>query len=251
MSITEQHTQVASDRKILNLGCGYKTSDDPSVVNIDWGIYQRLAKSRVARRVAPVLIGKVRAQRLAALGDNMLVHDLSKGIPAKDASVDAVYHSHLLEHLDRPVAEGFMREILRVLKPGGIQRISVPDLEGAMRAALADLEREEGDHDVYVAAILEQSVRREAHGTSLQSQPRRFIENRILGDARKRGETHQWMYDVKNLSQLLRRTGYVDVRRVTFDESSIEGWDGFGLDRGEDGGEYKPESLYVEARKPG
>lgn len=239
-----------SGAKLLNLGCGYKTTSAPGVVNIDWGIYQRLGRNPVLKRVAPYVIGAERAERLRQLGDNIVVYDLSKGIPASDASVDAVYHSHLLEHLDRPIAEQFMREVRRVLKPGGIQRISVPDLEGYARALLADLESENGDgnHDRYVEAIIGQSVRREAMGTSMQRQPRRFIENLIMGDARKRGETHQWMYDFKNLSQLLERTGYTDIRRVDFDESAIPNWDDFGLDRNEDGGEYKPESLYVEAR---
>jgi hypothetical protein len=56
------------------------------------------------------------------------------------------------------------------------------------------------------------------------------------------------MYDFKNLSQLLERTGYSDIRQVDFNESAIPNWDDFGLDRNEEGGEYKPESLYVEAR---
>ena len=46
-------------------------------------------------------------------------------------------------------------------------------------------------HDDYVGAIIEQCVRKEAAGTSKQKNVRRFIENIILGDARKRGETHQ------------------------------------------------------------
>ncbi len=237
-----------SGAKLLNLGCGYKTTSAPGVVNIDWGIYLRIGRNPVLKRVAPYVIGPERTKRLRQLGDNIVVHDLSKGIPASDASVDAVYHSHLLEHLDRPIAEGFMREIRRVLRPGGIQRISVPDLEGYARALLADIESDNGNHDQYVEAIIGQSVRREAMGTSLQRQPRRFIENVLMGDARKRGETHQWMYDFRNLSQLLERTGYSEIRRVDFNESAIPGWDDFGLDRDEDGGEYKPESLYVEAR---
>jgi SAM-dependent methyltransferase len=240
---------AASGARLLNLGCGYKTTAAAGVVNIDWGIYQRIAQSPVLSRVAPYVIGPERTARLRLLGENILVHDLSKGIPADDSSVDAVYHSHMLEHLDRDVAERFMREVKRVLRPGGIQRISVPDLEGYVRAYIDHLENGNGSpgHDQYVAAILEQSVRREARGTSLQSGPRRFVENLIMGDARNRGETHQWMYDFKNLSELLGRTGYSDIRRCTFDESSIPDWDSYGLDRDESGGEYKPESLYVEA----
>jgi SAM-dependent methyltransferase len=239
-----------SGAKLLNLGCGTKTSNADGAVNIDFGIYTRIGRSSALRRIAPYVIGPERADRLRKTAQSILVYDLSKGIPAADNSVDVVYHSHLLEHLDREVGVGFMREVHRVLRPGGIQRISVPDFERAARAYLDHLESDDGsvDHDAYIAPMLEQSVRREAHGTSLQRKPRRIVENLLLGDARKRGETHQWMYDRKSLAALLERTGFTDIQQVSFDSSSIPGWDDHGLDRNEAGGEYKPGSLYMEAR---
>lgn len=239
-----------SGAKLLNLGCGNKTSSADGAVNIDFSIYTRLSTSPILSRIAPFIIGSDRAERLRGSAQNVIVYDLSKGIPASDKSVDVVYHSHLLEHLDREVGEGFMREVRRVLRPGGIQRISVPDFERAARAYVEHLDGDDGsvDHDAYIAPMLEQSVRRQAHGTSLQRKPRRIVENLILGDARKRAETHQWMYDRKSLAALLARTGFTDIERVAFDRSSIPGWDADGLDRNESGGEYKPGSLYMEAR---
>jgi len=53
----------------------------------------------------------------------------SEGIPASSQSVDIVYHSHLLEHLQQEEGEDLTQECFRVLKPGGILRIVVPDLE--------------------------------------------------------------------------------------------------------------------------
>jgi SAM-dependent methyltransferase len=242
-------TQV-SGAKLLNLGCGTKTSTAEGAVNIDFGIHTRIVRSRTLRMIAPYVIGPERAERLRSTPRNIMVYDLSRGIPAADNSVDAVYHSHLLEHLDRAVAERFVREVHRVLRPGGIQRISVPDFERVARAYLDHLESDDGsvDHDDYIAPMLEQSVRREAHATSLQRKPRRIVENLLLGDARKQGETHQWMYDRKNLAALLERAGFTDIQQVSFDASSIPNWNEHGLDRNEAGGEYKPESLYMEAR---
>ena len=165
---------------VLNLGSGVKVSDHPSVTNIDWSPYLLIARSRVLRRIAPVLLDQERRERLSALPDNVTVHNLKHGIPWPDSSVDVVYHSHFLEHLDREVAPAFMREALRVLRPAGIQRIVVPDLEHAARAYLEHLASceaadEAAGHDEYVAAIIEQSVRREAHGTATK-RPLRLLK---------------------------------------------------------------------------
>ena len=241
--------------KILNLGCGNKTAAQPEVVNIDWSIYLRLRRRRVLRAIAPLLLNEGRRERFQALPSNVLVHNLKRGIPFASDSIDIVYHSHLLEHLDRSVAPRFMQEIYRVLKPGGIQRIVVPDLEFACREYIEHLAlcesniEQEARHDDYVERILEQCVRRESYGTSQQRPLRRFLENLLLGDARKKGETHQWMYDRANLAALLRSQGYRNVQLQTYQTSLSPGWRQYGLDLDEQGEEYKPHSLYVEGQK--
>ncbi len=240
---------------ILNLGCGTKTSDKSGVVNIDWSIYLRLKRSVLLRPFVPFVVSGERRARFARLADSIVVHNLAKGIPFADDSVDVVYHSHMLEHLDREVASHFLIEARRVLKPGGIHRIVVPDFEQACRAYLAHVAACEQDpaevanHDSYVGELLEQSVRREAAGTSQQRWFRRIAENMLLGDARRRGETHQWMYDRFNLKNLLIKCGYNDVSVQSYNTSQIVSWAAYGLDVNDTGTQYKPGSLYVEARK--
>ena len=79
---------------------------------------------------------------------------------------------------------------------------------------------------------------------------RRRVENLLLGDARKRGQTHQWMYDRLNLAQALEAAGFVQVEQVDEHTSGFPGWDELGLDVLEDGSPYMPGSLYMEGRKP-
>jgi len=179
----------------------------------------------------------------------IVVHDLRKGIPAESNSVDAVYHSHILEHIDRTEVPAFLAEVRRVLKPGGIHRIVVPDLEHHVRAYIVDLETDSPIHDDAIARILEQSVRREAYGTSLQSPMRRRLENVLFGDARKRGETHQWMWDRLNLRQALERAELVNVTVLDAYTSNIPNWSGIGLDLTPNGNVYKPDSLFMEGMK--
>ncbi|HUS21497.1 MAG TPA: methyltransferase domain-containing protein [Aeromicrobium sp.] len=208
--------------------------------------------SPVGRRLAPLVVGGERLASFDALAGDLVVHDLRKGIPMPDASVDAVYHSHVFEHIDRDAVDGFLDEVCRVLKPGGIHRIVVPDLEGLVRNYLADLDAcvagtaDPDDHDRRVHAFVEQMVRREASGTSRQSPVRRRMENAFLGDARQRGETHQWMWDRVNISSVLAAAGFGEIAIVDHLTSRIPDWTGFGLDQVADGSEYKPGSLYVE-----
>lgn len=90
---------MLSNKIYLNLGCGSRYH--PEWLNID----------------------------LHAVARGVISHDLSRGVPLRDDSCDVVYHSHLLEHLRRSDALFLLRECYRVLKPGGILRVAVPDLE--------------------------------------------------------------------------------------------------------------------------
>lgn len=242
--------------RILNLGCGTKTSDSADVVNIDWSTYLRISVNPIARAIAPLVLDKNQLLRLRALPSNIMVHNLAKGIPFADTTVDVVYHSHVLEHFDVSPARQFLKEALRVLKPGGVLRVAVPDFEMMVRAYMRHLEICEidteamFDHDKYIAPMIEQCVRRESFSTSHQTGIRRVLENAILGDARKRGETHQWMYDRFNLQAALRKAGFSDTQVTTYDNSWIKDWVSYGLDANADGSQYKTDSLYVEARKP-
>jgi SAM-dependent methyltransferase len=95
----------------LNLGCGRRFH--PGWVNLDFS------------PVAP----DVRA------------HDLRKGIPYPDGTFDVVYHSHVLEHFPKCTAPTFLLECHRVLRPGGVIRVAVPDLEQIARLYLEALEK--------------------------------------------------------------------------------------------------------------
>ncbi len=55
-------------------------------------------------------------------------HDITD-LPFEDNSCDLVYASHVLEYFDREQGGHVLCEWNRVLKPGGIVRLAVPDLE--------------------------------------------------------------------------------------------------------------------------
>ena len=243
--------------RILNLGCGGKTCSHPDIVNIDWSLSLRLHRHRFTKAVLKAVLTGDRLKRFESTPSNILVHNLRNGIPFDDGSVDVVYHSHMLEHLDRANAELFIREAYRVLRPEGVHRIVVPDLEQLASEYLQHLEickdtrnaEEIQVHDDYVGAMIEQCTRRDAAATAIAPPWRRPIERLMLGDARRRGETHQWMYDEISLEHMLESAGYKTVVRVDYATSRVPNWAQYGLDTDASGNQYKPKSLYVEAIK--
>lgn len=56
-------------------------------------------------------------------------HDVRNGLPHGTASVDLISCSHMLEHLTYDEGKKFLAECRRVLKPGGVIRVAVPDAE--------------------------------------------------------------------------------------------------------------------------
>jgi SAM-dependent methyltransferase len=236
---------------ILNLGCGIRTSH--SCVNLDWSWWLKIGRNPVLKNLAPLVLDRARMNTLKEIASRPIrMHDLRKGIPFPDNSVDAVYHSHVIEHIDRNAVATFLREIYRVLKPGGIQRIVAPDLEPLARRYLESVSAAHlvdwREHDLLVAAMIEQMVRRESAALQDMSPRRGKIDTLVRGDARKRGETHQWMYDRINLPGLIKEGGFKDVRVLDYRTSGIPGWQTIGLDF-DSGHEYKPGSIYIECAK--
>ena len=102
-------------------------------------------------------------------------HDLRDPLPFNDHSCAVVYCSHVLEHFARADAPPFLRECHRVLLPGGILRVVVPDLETIARLYVRHLDRAlSGDaeaarrHEWMTLELLDQLVREESGGGVLK-----------------------------------------------------------------------------------
>lgn len=74
-------------------------------------------------------------------------HDLQQPLPLEDQSCETVYHSHVMEHLPKDSVPAFLSECFRVLVPGGVLRIAVPDLESIARLYLDALDRAADGND--------------------------------------------------------------------------------------------------------
>ncbi|MCG3775253.1 MAG: hypothetical protein JW395_2084 [Nitrospira sp.] len=146
------------------------------------------------------------------LRDNVFVHhDLAFGIPFQDCSADYIYSSHFVEHLSQQHAVYLMQESYRVLKKGGLLRLSIPDLEYAVSLYALGRKREMLQQYFFVD-----------HDDSVYSR-------------------HKYMYDFQMIRDVLTSLGFVDVSRGSYRTGecpSVTVLD----NRPED-------SLFVEARK--
>lgn len=174
----------------LNLGCGMTPTAGWLNLDNSWSV--RLARSPLA----PLAI------RLADAGQaNFLRYVRTSDIRWADAlrlpfaagSVEVIYTSHMVEHLDRREARLFLQEAMRVLKSGGVLRIGVPDL-----SILMDEYRQTGDMDRFVE-----------RSTMTEPKPRGLLRKLVyvfLTGFRH----HNWMYDGASVSKLLLANGFKD-----------------------------------------
>jgi predicted SAM-dependent methyltransferase len=91
--------------------------------------------------------------------------NLLGGFPFASSSFEAVYSSHVLEHFTKDQGLFLLSEAFRVVRPGGIIRAVVPDLEGTCREYVRILDAYEGSaiaqkqHKWITIELLDQMVR--------------------------------------------------------------------------------------------
>jgi SAM-dependent methyltransferase len=120
----------------LNLGSG-PTGVVPGWVCVDASVHLliRWLPERVLRQV----LRHTDVGEDAALGlkrGTFVFWDLRYGIPFTGDAAEAVFSSHLLEHLSDSEAARLLSDISRVLIPGGVLRVVVPEIP-------------EGEHDAH------------------------------------------------------------------------------------------------------
>jgi predicted SAM-dependent methyltransferase len=123
-----------------------------------------------------------------------LIWNLKRKLPFADGSVDAIFHEHMLEHLPIDCGLGLTAECYRVLKPGGVLRIAVPDVQ------------------IYFGYYDRQAIpeARNQRWTPMMNVLEEFY-----------GQGHRIMYDFQTLALLCHAAGFPDVERRQFGQSLL------------------------------
>ncbi len=195
----------------LHIGCGLVAPD--TWVNIDASWNAQLAKYPLLRKALASL--KVIPEEAADVPwpRNILIRNVLKGLPHSDNSVSAIYASHFLEHLPRRDALAFLGECYRVLRPGGIIRLVVPDLESLAVEYVSSKGRagggDTGSADRFVEGL---GVIKDFKNLPLPSR---------LYLMWKGSDLHRWLYDFDSLAHLLREARFKRIERKSYLDSGI------------------------------
>ena len=180
----------------VQFGCGTCAPD--SWLNFDAGPAFLLGKR------LPFLKATLVRKGFPDYPPNIRYGDVIKGLPIDAGSAERVYSSHVLEHLALEDCRRAIRNVHGYLKPGGVFRFVVPDLEFYMHNYLAS-----PDHGAASTFMAETYLGEREGARGWRSLPRA-----IFGRSQ-----HLWMWDFKNFSQELTAAGYTSIRRAAFGDS--------------------------------
>ncbi|MDC3957722.1 class I SAM-dependent methyltransferase [Polyangium jinanense] len=165
-------------------------------------------------------------------------------LPFADASVRYLYSAHTLEHFDfHTAARRLVKEIHRVLAPGGTARIVVPDIGAFVRQYAAENKAFFREYD---------RTRPEFAGPAGYRTDLAKVM-RMAGSAVKSGWffEHKMGYDFDTLADILRRAGFSTIERSEYRGSRHEALRGMDDHSASTGFSYEDvaNSLFVEATK--
>lgn len=210
----------------LNLGSGPSGID--GWLNYDTGVLPLLSKQPKLRHLLCVF-GLLPKNYDVNWPEIELV-DIRRRFPLPDNSVDFIYCSQVIEHFERYEALNVLKESLRVLKPEGIIRVSVPDID----KMLANYIEEKISNPETAARVI----------NVLWWGYEKDIKPGIVGKISKFFiRDHQWHYNVSSMKKLLFEVGFQSVKALSFRKGETPDLNQVEIEV------HKKHSLYLEAKK--
>jgi hypothetical protein len=200
MSSAVPLVQQTTPSLYVQYGCGMSVGK--GWLNYDSSPTLRLQRIPVFGQLAS------RAKTSAQFPSEVLCGDISSGPLAPPRSCAGVYASHVLEHLSFENFRLALRHTLEMLRPGGLFRLIVPDLEVRARRYLELLASGAEEANSYFMESAHLGCKTRAHGFSAHIREQ-------FGNSK-----HLWMWDEPSMRFELLRAGFVSIRRCTFNDSS-------------------------------
>ncbi|MDR3695476.1 methyltransferase domain-containing protein [Mucilaginibacter sp.] len=184
-------------KRYVQYGCGFSAP-------ADWVNYDASPTLRFERLP---LLGKLYTRNNQRFPANVKYGDIVKGLPEQPDSCDAVYCSHILEHLSYEDFLTALKNTYKILKPGGTFRGVVPDLKAAVQDYLAGY----GNIDAPANELMRDTM------LGVESRPKSLSANikGMYGNSK-----HLWMWDYKSLEYELKKAGFIHIRQAGFNDAN-------------------------------
>jgi len=164
--------------------------------------------------------------------------------PLKDSSVDCIYGSHVFEHMSIWVTDRVFQECCRVLRPGGVMRLILPDVERSINEYVF----KNKEFSLFLRREKRAKNRHDKNLTIFECMKEDFLSKsmqpNLLG---QRALAHQNAWDFESIKKDLLNARFSYVNRSGFQQSEFSVFSFEGTFPSE-GNEYD-RSLYVEAIK--
>lgn len=210
-----------NDQVKLNLGCG--PTAVPGWVNIDRSPNTVLDRLGPAKRALGT-VGLLSREHMATWSRDIVRADIRK-LPYPNGSAVAIYSSHTLEHLYFRDAQRVVAECFRVLQPGGVLRLALPDAYAMAMAFTAGCDQGRVDAAVHYHSQLN------AHPLE---RPSGLARLRLAAG----GHIHRWQPAPVLVESMLTEAGFQTMERADFRNGRCP-----DLERIE----TRPESFFIEA----
>ena len=174
-----------------NIGCGMSVGR--SWINVD-------ASPTLLFEKVP-LIGWLHTKNRTRFPQQVLWGDITRLPLCAEGQADAVFCSHMLEHVPLEAMRQALKNIRVMLKKGGILRLIVPSLEARVHDYVTG-----GDADAFLEAT---GLGEKCGSTRLLCRLRRALGN----------SGHRWMYDRRSMRRELEVAGFVAIRECGFGDS--------------------------------
>jgi SAM-dependent methyltransferase len=158
----------------------------------------------------PIIGTMSKSQLNANFPKNVIYGNIIKGLPIDQNSCDGLYCSHTLEHLSLNDFRQALKNSLKVLKPKGIFRCVVPDLEFAARNYIKDIDNGNNLASLKFLNETRLGINERPKGIS------GFLSS-FFGNSH-----HLWMWDKNSLSEELKNIGFTNIRVCKFNDCEDE-----------------------------
>jgi len=153
--------------------------------------------------------------------------DCRRSLPFADESAKGIRTEHFLEHIDfKNDLSAFLTECFRVLQPGGVLRVIVPDCEAFLCAYASN-----------DPAAFEKLGWKQPFPDDLPT------KMDVINHMFHQHHEHRFGYDFESLAHRLRTVGFEPVKKMAFAESLLP-------ELAQDLPHHQLYSLYVDASKP-